>query len=112
MEYPRKICFDCGELLGKRMPEISTIYDAVCDLCGRFKPCTEPRDFGHLKENWEEITNPYAHNYNVGILKDDDGFYLYITKDNDVILESKRFITERELILYLMLEEGLEWSLP
>ena len=52
MSYPSFICAECGELHGRRVPGIATWTVMPCDLCGRNVPCTEPRDFGHLRMGW------------------------------------------------------------
>jgi rRNA maturation protein Nop10 len=26
----------------------------TCDVCGKKAPVTEPRDFGHLKDGWQD----------------------------------------------------------
>lgn len=44
------ICQECGEKYcnGPQF-EVSTWHMDVCDVCMRYGPCTEPRDFGHIK---------------------------------------------------------------
>jgi hypothetical protein len=50
--YPTWICSACGTKYGRRAPAIATWSVGECDICGRTKPVTEPRDFGHLKHGW------------------------------------------------------------
>lgn len=52
--YPTWICHECGEKHGNRPAGISTWHNDYCGICGWFKSVTEPRDFGHLKEGWED----------------------------------------------------------
>jgi hypothetical protein len=55
--YPSWVCSECGLEYGKRQPRVgalSTFHDDTCGICGTFGPCTEPRDFGHLKAGWEQ----------------------------------------------------------
>lgn len=54
MSYPSSICAECGEQHGRRAVGIATWTVMPCDLCGCNVPCTEPRDFGHLREGWEK----------------------------------------------------------
>lgn len=57
MEYPAWICSDCGERLGRK-PEgnpYATWHMDTCDICRDAKAVTEPRDFGHLKDNWRDL---------------------------------------------------------
>jgi hypothetical protein len=45
------ICHTCGLRFGLRQhgPQISTFHMGRCDICGKYAPLTEPRDFGNLK---------------------------------------------------------------
>lgn len=52
--YPAWVCWDCGKQYGKRVPWLSTWNVDTCGVCGETKDVTEPRDFGHLKEGWQE----------------------------------------------------------
>lgn len=52
-EYPECVCFDCGELYGRRLAGICTVNMGTCGVCGENKAVTEPRDYGHLKDGWE-----------------------------------------------------------
>jgi hypothetical protein len=52
MSYPSSICADCGEKHGKRAVGVATWTVTTCDMCGCNVPCTEPRDFGHLRMGW------------------------------------------------------------
>lgn len=52
------ICQECGHKFGRpeRIPagHLATFHLGNCDICGEIKPVSEPRDFGHLKTNWEK----------------------------------------------------------
>jgi len=61
--YPAWVCNDCGtkfgawyedgEYLGPSHHNATYHYD-TCDVCGTHEvPCTEPRDYGHLRSDWE-----------------------------------------------------------
>jgi hypothetical protein len=50
--YPDWICRPCGFAYG-RFPgqdRVSTYHQDTCGICGEFTACTEPRDFGHLRQ--------------------------------------------------------------
>ena len=49
--YPTSVCHDCAGAAGGRIPEghMYTGYVVKCDVCGKRKSCTEPRDFGYPK---------------------------------------------------------------
>ncbi len=53
-EYPNWICSDCGVLHGRRVPNVATFHEDICGVCGEVTICTEPRDYGHLKDTWED----------------------------------------------------------
>lgn len=53
-EYPKWVCRDCGEAHGRSSVHIATFHDDTCGVCGEFKSCTEPRDFGHLYDSWKD----------------------------------------------------------
>ncbi len=52
MDYPMWICADCGEKYGNRPFGVSTWHEDVCGVCGLVVAVTEPRDCGHLKDEW------------------------------------------------------------
>jgi hypothetical protein len=56
--YPSWICDECGRLHGKRPegnPYGATWHIDECGVCGTGGvEVTEPRDFGHLREGWDE----------------------------------------------------------
>jgi hypothetical protein len=56
LDYPQWICLDCGVKYGKHKTTgyIATWHMERCGICNQLKPCTEPRDFGHLKEGWNK----------------------------------------------------------
>ena len=53
--YPSWICVSCGlkglREMNKTLPEnsIATFHFGTCDVCGKEKPVTEPRDYLHPK---------------------------------------------------------------
>lgn len=62
MNFPDWICHDCGRQIGRFYVEgryvgpakrISTFHEGTCDVCGKTKPVTEPRDYGYLIANWQ-----------------------------------------------------------
>ena len=54
LDYPQWICRSCGVKHGKRKTTgvIATWHNGKCDICKSECEVTEPRDFGHLKNNW------------------------------------------------------------
>lgn len=50
-DYPMWVCLECGEKARKKSKtkrlECSSIHPDICDVCGKMKWCTEPRDFGY-----------------------------------------------------------------
>ena len=52
-DYPSWICFSCGKRHGNRKPgDGATWHEGECGVCGKKAIVTEPRDFGHLKPDW------------------------------------------------------------
>lgn len=47
-DYPEWVCVPCGKKYGRSVPELATLHEGVCGVCGESGPVTEPRDFGHL----------------------------------------------------------------
>lgn len=57
--YPAWVCHDCGVCYGKwyedgeylgPSPHYASYHYDTCDVCGKNEvPCTEPRDYGHLR---------------------------------------------------------------
>lgn len=52
--YPDWICLDCGIRHGRRTAGMSSWHMGKCDVCGKWKAVTQPRDFGHLKDGWQK----------------------------------------------------------
>jgi len=54
-EYPAWICIQCGVEYGRNSVNgFATYHLGKCDICGRDDvPVTEPRDYGHLKTEWQ-----------------------------------------------------------
>ena len=50
--YPDWICRPCGFAYGRFPSEdrISCWHEDTCGICGEVTSCTEPRDFGHLRQ--------------------------------------------------------------
>jgi len=52
-KYPNWVCHVCGLKAMKKAkiklssPMICTSHDGVCDICGKKRSVTEPRDYGH-----------------------------------------------------------------
>lgn len=53
--YPSWVCSDCGERHGRREPSNATWHEGECDVCGYTNAVTQPRDFGHLKDGWQDV---------------------------------------------------------
>ena len=63
--YPAWVCNDCGTKLGKWFASggytgskghCATMHYDTCDVCGKHDvPCTEPRDYGHLIDDWDLV---------------------------------------------------------
>ena len=51
--YPTEICHPCGVEYGYRLPLLASIYHGRCGVCGAVGHVTEPRDYGHLREGWQ-----------------------------------------------------------
>lgn len=54
-QYPQWVCLDCGNKYGNRKGGLCTVHHGTCGVCGKDKIVTEPRDFGHLKPEWNKI---------------------------------------------------------
>jgi hypothetical protein len=50
--YPDWICRPCGWAYGRfpKQDRVSCWHEDTCGICGDVTECTEPRDFGHLRE--------------------------------------------------------------
>lgn len=55
--YPQWICGNCGEAYGRKLPMEATWHNGTCEVCGRQGFVTEPRDFGHLRNEWKNHKN-------------------------------------------------------
>ncbi len=50
--YPSWVCIDCVKLVRGYLPNrISCWHIDPCGICGKLKPVTEPRDFGHFSDD-------------------------------------------------------------
>lgn len=52
--YPAWVCLACGTKHGRRPVGIATWHIDECGICGETVAVTDPRDFGHLKQGWNE----------------------------------------------------------
>lgn len=52
MGQPDWVCQDCGIKYGEGQKSLSCWHIDTCGVCGKEKPCTEPRDFLYLRETW------------------------------------------------------------
>ncbi|MDR0274103.1 MAG: hypothetical protein LBI48_01945 [Burkholderiaceae bacterium] len=50
--YPAWVCADCGRKYGHRVPDVATWHEDTCGVCGKQTAVSEPRDFGHLRDDW------------------------------------------------------------
>ena len=48
LEKAYRTCFDCGTKYGVYSVGCSSVYEAVCDVCGETKRITEARDFAYF----------------------------------------------------------------
>lgn len=53
MNQPDWVCHDCGTKYGRGECGIATWHTDTCGVCGKETAVTEPRDYGYLKEGWE-----------------------------------------------------------
>jgi hypothetical protein len=66
--YPELVCSDCGLKYGLPKGGVSTFHMNKCDVCGKNKPVTEPRDYsnpdfpGH-KTYYQSFTKEQKENY-------------------------------------------------
>ena len=58
-DYPGWICHSCGNRYGKNPDgRICTWHPDTCGVCDKETSCTEPRDYGHLNDGWENHKEP------------------------------------------------------
>ena len=50
---PTWVCYDCGKNYGSFKAGTATWHSDTCGVCGRYRACTEPRDFGYLLLGWK-----------------------------------------------------------
>ncbi len=52
-----EICNKCGLLYGNKTPNnnISTNHQGICDICGFAQIVSHPREYGFLKNNWNDL---------------------------------------------------------
>jgi len=51
------VCHACGLRYGQRVPGLATIHEGRCDICSKYGPVTEVRDYGYLKD----VPKPDSH---------------------------------------------------
>jgi hypothetical protein len=49
------ICDECGDKYCRRPASVATWHEDICDICGRKRAVTEPRDFGGLSSKHKEL---------------------------------------------------------
>lgn len=56
LKYPSWICRDCGDKWGRGFPHghCATWHPGKCGICGDECAVTEPRDYGHLIDGWQQ----------------------------------------------------------
>jgi hypothetical protein len=55
--YPAVICSSCGSRWGRRLwnrDRVASWHVGTCDICGIEASVTQPRDFGHLHDGWQD----------------------------------------------------------
>ena len=52
--YPSWTCQPCGLEHGARQKEVSCWHFGRCDVCGKNAEVTQPRDFGHFPEWYDD----------------------------------------------------------
>lgn len=50
--YPAWVCARCGTDFGRKKCGIATWHHGTCGVCLKDASVTEPRDFGHLRDDW------------------------------------------------------------
>ena len=51
--YPSWVCSPCGTKHGNHPVGLATWHQDACDICGKDCAVCESRDFGHLKDGWQ-----------------------------------------------------------
>lgn len=53
-DQPVWVCAPCGERYasGAARSRVATWHPDTCGVCGEETSCTEPRDFGYLRDDW------------------------------------------------------------
>ena len=54
-DQPVWVCAPCGETWGTKACGIATWHVNQCDVCGKNRAVTEPRDYGYLKAGWSMV---------------------------------------------------------
>lgn len=52
--YPAWVCAKCGTQYGRKAAGLATWHPGTCGVCLADAAVTEPRDFGHLRDDWKE----------------------------------------------------------
>jgi hypothetical protein len=51
-DYPNWICATCGTRYGRKQCGIACWHFDTCNICGEETEVTQPRDYGHLRNDW------------------------------------------------------------
>lgn len=55
-DYPEWLCGPCGLAYGRRPAgDGASWHRGTCGICGAKAAVTEPRDFGHLRPEWQQV---------------------------------------------------------
>jgi hypothetical protein len=54
MYYPSWVCAKCGEQYGRKLAGSATWHQGACGVCLADAAVTEPRDYGHLRDEWRK----------------------------------------------------------
>ena len=52
--YPDWVCAKCAARYGRKRASIASWHHGTCGVCLDDGAVTEPRDYGHLHDDWRE----------------------------------------------------------
>jgi hypothetical protein len=58
--YPEWVCNPCGRKYGNFPLALCTWHQDICGVCGKLGAVCTPRDFGHLRDGWQDEQTPPA----------------------------------------------------